>query len=274
MLVGNIVKLRVDRKDGVHAWLAHGNGDQWKVPISQLDDHHPSETVEAFIYTDSQGQSVATTSKPLATLHQCANLKVTSLADGGAFLHWGIEKELLLPFAEQRRPLQPGQSECVWVYLDNSGRLAASSKLDLRLPDTSDKLHSGEQVSLLVYQRTDLGFKCVINHHTRGLLFKDEVFKSIKPGDTLTGFIKQIRADGRIDLTLQKRDAHSRNDLTDKIMQLLSESDGNLALHDKSPPEDIYATFNVSKKAFKKALSTLYKQRKISIHADSISLAE
>jgi predicted RNA-binding protein (virulence factor B family) len=274
MLVGNIVNLSVDREDGVHAWLVHANGDEWKVPVSQLEDHHTGKSVKAFIYTEAQGQSVATTSMPLATLHQCANLKVTSLAEGGAFLDWGIEKELLLPFAEQRRPLQPGQSECVWVYLDNSGRLAASSKLDLRLPETSDTLRSGEAVSLLAYQRTDLGFKCVINHQTRGLLFKDEIFKPVKPGDALTGYIKQIRTDGRIDLTLQKRDVKSRNELTDKIIDLLKAQDGTLKLHDKSPPEEIYATFNVSKKVFKKALSTLYKQRKISIHADSISLVE
>jgi len=276
MLVGTIIKLRIARSDGVNAWLEHGN-EQWQVPcsqLSQLADTSIGVELDGFIYTDSQGQTVATTTMPLATIHQCANLKVSSLAEGGAFLQWGIEKELLLPFAEQRRPLQPGQNECVTVYLDNSGRLAASSKLDLRLPDTSTELTHNQEVSLLVYQRTDLGYKAVINHKTRGLIFNDEIFKPIKPGQTLTGFIKRIRDDGRIDLSLRAKDKQSRQALTDKILEHLKAEGGTSALHDKSPPDAIYEQFNVSKKEFKKALSTLYKQRKININADSVSLSE
>ncbi len=272
MLVGNIIKVRITSNDGVHAWLTHSSGEQWKLPVSELVGAPDTENIEVFIYTDSQGQPVATTGRPLATIHQCANLKVTSLAEGGAFLHWGIEKELLLPFAEQRRPLQPGQSECVRVYLDNSGRLAATSKLDLRLPDTSSSLKPGQAVSLLVYQRTELGLKAVINHETRGLIFKDEVLNEINPGQTVDGFIKRIREDGRIDLSLQKRDAKSRQELTERIIDHLQAEGGRSHLHDKSPPDEIYAAFNVSKKVFKKALSTLYKQRKICINADSITL--
>lgn len=274
MFVGNIIKVRVTRNDGVDAQVEHESGEQWRVSASKLGNVAPDAQIDAFIYTDSQGQSVASLRTPLATIHQCANLKVSSLAEGGAFLQWGIEKELLLPFAEQRRPLLPDQYECVTVYLDNSGRLAASSKLDLRLPDTSENLKSGQEVSLLIYQSTDLGFKAVINNETRGLLFKDEIFKPIKPGQTVTGYIKRIRDDGRIDLTLQAKNNKSRQALTDKILEHLEAEGGTSTLHDKSPPEEIYAAFNVSKKEFKKALSTLYKQRKISIDADSVSLSE
>ena len=282
MFVGNIIKVRVISNDGVDAHLEHKSGEQWRVSSSKLDDAMPHSNpdaeldveLDAFIYTDSQGRSLATLKTPLAAIHQCANLKVSSLAEGGAFLQWGIEKELLLPFAEQRRPLLPDQYECVTVYLDNSGRLAASSKLDLRLPDTSEILRSGQKVTLLIYQKTDLGFKAVINNHARGLIFKDEIFTPIKPGQTVTGYIKRIREDGRFDLTLQAKDNKSRQALTDKILEHLEAAGGTSTLHDKSPPEEIYATFNVSKKDFKKALSTLYKQRKISINADSVSLSD
>ena len=278
MFVGNIIKVRIASNDGVDALLEHKSGEQWRVSSSKLIDAapeaKPGDELDAFIYTDSQGQPVASLKTPLATIYQCANLKVSSLAEGGAFLQWGIEKELLLPFAEQRRPLLPDQYECVTVYLDNSGRLAASSKLDLRLPDTSEILRQGQEVTLLVYQKTDLGFKAVINNHARGLIFKDEIFSPIKPGQTVTGYIKRIRDDGRFDLTLRKRDNNSQQALTDTILKHLAANGGTSSLHDKSPPEEIYATFNVSKKEFKKALSTLYKQRKISISADSVSLSE
>ncbi len=278
MFVGNIIKVRIASNDGVDALLEHKSGEQWRVSSSKLIDAAPEaklgDELDAFIYTDSQGQPVASLKTPLATIYQCANLKVSSLAEGGAFLQWGIEKELLLPFAEQRRPLLPDQYECVTVYLDNSGRLAASSKLDLRLPDTSEILRQGQEVTLLVYQKTDLGFKAVINNHARGLIFKDEIFSPIKPGQTVTGYIKRIRDDGRFDLTLRKRDNNSQQALTDTILKHLAANGGTSSLHDKSPPEEIYATFNVSKKEFKKALSTLYKQRKISISADSVSLSE
>ena len=278
MFVGNIIKVRIISNDGVDAHLEHKSGEQWRVSSSKLNDAAPeaklNDELDAFIYTDSQGQPVASLKTPLATIYQCAILKVSSLAEGGAFLQWGIEKELLLPFAEQRRPLLPDQYECVTVYLDNSGRLAASSKLDLRLPDTSDILRSGQEVTLLVYQKTDLGFKAVINNHARGLIFKDEIFTPIKPGQTVTGYIKRIRDDGRFDLSLRSKDNKSRQALTDTILDHLEACGGTSSLHDKSPPEEIYAAFNVSKKEFKKALSTLYKQRKISIDADSVSLSD
>ncbi|MEE9334853.1 MAG: S1-like domain-containing RNA-binding protein [Granulosicoccaceae bacterium] len=278
MFVGNIIKVRIVGNDGVDAHLEHKSGGQWRVSSSKLDDAMPNSELgmelNAFIYTDSQGKSLASLKTPLATIYQCANLKVSSLAEGGAFLQWGIEKELLLPFAEQRRPLLPNEYECVTVYLDNSGRLAASSKLDLRLPDTSEIIRLGQEVTLLVYQKTDLGFKAVINNHARGLIFKDEIFTPIKPGQTVTAYIKRIRDDGRFDLSLRSKDNKSRQALTATILEHLEASGGTSSLHDKSPPEEIYAAFNVSKKEFKKALSTLYKQRKISINADCVSLSK
>jgi len=276
--VGNIIKVRIISNDGVDAHLEHKSGEQWRISSSKLLEATPNaqldDELDAFVYTEAQGQSRVSLKTPLATIYQCANLKVSSLAEGGAFLQWGIEKELLLPFAEQRRPLQPDQYECVTVYLDNSGRLAASSKLDLRLPDTSEIIRQGQEVTLLVYQKTDLGYKAVINHHVRGLIFNDEIFSPIKPGQTVTGYIKRIREDGRFDLSLRSKNKKNQQALSDTILEYLKENGGTSTLHDKSPPEEIYATFNVSKKEFKRALSTLYKQRKISIKPDSVSLSE
>lgn len=244
------------------------------LPAKEAGTADPGDTLTAFIYTDSQGKPLATTRKPSAECGQCASLKVMDITNAGAFLDWGLEKNLLLPFAEQRRPLEIDRYETVLVYIDNSGRLAASSRLDHHLPETVTDYRPWQPVSILIYQRTDLGLKAVVDNRALGLLYKDEIFKQVRVGETHSGFVKRLRHDGRIDLALQPPSKQLQPDLTEHIMAYLDENGGVCTLNDKSTPEAIQAMFQVSKKNFKKALSTLYRERRIVIHSDRITLPD
>lgn len=244
------------------------------LPAKEAGNAQIGDTIEAFIYSDSTGNPLATTRKPQAMRGQCASLKVMDITNAGAFLDWGLEKNLLLPFAEQRRPLEAGRHETVLVYLDNSGRLAASSRLDHHLPETDTEYRPWQPVSLLIYQRTDLGLKAVVDNRVLGLLYKDEIFEAVRVGETRSGFIKRLRHDGRIDLSLQPPSKQLQPSLTEEIIAYLQQHEGVCALSDKSSPEAIQATFKVSKKNFKKAISTLYRERRIVIEAERITLVE
>lgn len=244
------------------------------LPAKEAGSADVGDILDIFIYTDASGQPLATTRKPLVQRDQCASLKVMDVTNAGAFLDWGLDKNLLLPFAEQRRPLEAGRYESVLVYVDNSGRLAASSRLDHHLPETVSDYRPWQAVSLLIYQRTDLGLKAVVDNRAIGLLYKDEIFKAVRVGESHSGFVKRLRHDGRIDLALQPPSKQLQPDLTEDIMAFLNTNNGVCMLSDKSSPEAIQAAFQVSKKNFKKALSTLYKQRRIVIETDRITLVD
>lgn len=289
MIIGINHKLHVSRTDPDTIWLSghvgetnnntesssgnSGSPAEIPLPFDEAPQARPGDEVDVFVYSDAQANPVATTKTPIAILGECACLKVRSTTELGAFLDWGIGKDLFLPFSEQRRPVQEGAKECVLVYLDNSGRLAASSRLDNHLVDTDEGFEAWQKVSLLIYQRTDLGFKAVINNRAIGLLYKDEIFSDVKVGQSTIGYIKRLRPDHRIDVALQPTNDQVKTDLTDTILQHINQHDGILLLTDKSAPEEIYSEFGVSKKNFKRALSALYKQRKIVIEADRVLLA-
>ncbi|MFK7855332.1 MAG: S1 RNA-binding domain-containing protein [Granulosicoccus sp.] len=244
------------------------------VPIAEARAANLGDRLTVFIHSDVDGKAVATARVPLVVRDQCASLKVVDITNAGAFLDWGLEKNLLLPFAEQRRPVDIGRYESVLVYMDNSGRLAASSRLDHHLPETADDFRPWQPVNLLIYQRTELGLKAVVDNRALGLLYKDEIFQSLRVGETHKGFIKRLRHDGRIDLAMQPPSKQLQPELTDKIMSYLLQNDGVCELSDKSSPDAIQAVFKVSKKNFKKALSTLYRERKIVIESDKIKLPD
>ena len=244
------------------------------LPAKEAGTADVGDKLDAFLYTDTQGKPLATTRQPVAECGQCASLKVMDITNAGAFLDWGLEKNLLLPFAEQRRPLEVGRHESILVYLDNSGRLAASSRIDHHLPETASDFRPWQAVSLLIYQRTDLGLKAVVDNRAIGLLYKDEIFKPVRVGESCTGFIKRQRHDGRIDLALQPLSKQLQPSLTEDIMAYLNTHGGVCQLSDKSSPDAVQAIFQVSKKNFKKALSTLYRERRIVIHADRITLPD
>lgn len=272
MIIGQTHDLCVSRTDPDTIWLDHPDAGDIPLPFNEAPKSLSGDSLRVFIYADSSAKPVATIKVPAALPGECACLKVRSVTELGAFLEWGIAKDLFLPFNEQRRPVQEGSFECVLVYLDNSGRLAATSRLDKHLPDDDDGFEAWQPVSLLVYQRTDLGFKAVIDNRAIGLLYKDEVFTSVKVGERVNGFVKRLRTDHRIDLALQPPSDQVKDNISDDILQYLNKHHGVSMLTDKSPPEVIYDTFGVSKKNFKRALSSLYKRRIINIESDRVVL--
>lgn len=271
MRKGYTQRLTCQRVDAGRAWLGDREEDVAAL-VETTDLPDVGNTLEAFVFTDAAGNPLATRQRPLVERGGCAALKVVANGPGGVFLDWGLDKHLLLPFAEQRRPLEIGQTESVLVYLDNSGRLAASSRLDHHLKERPEGFRPWQTVDLLVYQRTDLGYKAVADNRAIGLIFTSDVFQTVRPGMRLPGWIKRIRDDGRLDLALQPPAREITDPLAERVIAWLSDNGGVGYLTDKSSPEAIQAEFQVSKKNFKRALSALYKQRRIALEPDRVVL--
>jgi predicted RNA-binding protein (virulence factor B family) len=233
-----------------------------------------SDDLEVFIYLNAEGDPVPTTHPPAVELGQVAWLKVIDANNLGAFVDWGLPKDLFIPFAEQQHPLSRGSHTLVRVYQDNQGRLAGSTRIDHWIKDDSQGLKQGEKVSLVIADKTELGFKAVINHKCWGLLYENELFRRIRKGQVVDGYIKRIREDGKVDLSLdQPGFSRDRMDIvSNAILASLQENAGFLALTDKSPPAEIHAAFGVSKKVFKQALGALYKQHRIALESTGIRL--
>lgn len=235
---------------------------------TQVDD-----TIEAFIYLDSEDRLVATTEKPLAMVEEFALLKVVSVTPVGAFLDWGLPKDLFVPFREQRQEMEEGRKYLVYVYLDtNSKRIAASSKIESYLDNIPVDYDENEEVDLIIVNETDLGYNAIIDNSHLGIIYKNEVFQELNPGDKVKGFIKKIRTDGKIDLRLDKMGYEKISEFVDKIIVELQKNKGFIPLTDKSSPEDIYRTFKISKKNFKAAVGALYKKRFIALEENGIRL--
>lgn len=231
--------------------------------------------LEAFIYLDSEDRLLATTEKPLAQVEEFALLEVVSVTSVGAFLNWGLPKDLFVPFCEQRQPMEEGKKYLVYLYLDvNSKRIAASSKIEQFLDNIPVDYDENEDVDLIIVNETDLGYNAIIDNSHLGILYKNEVFQPLKPGDKVQGYIKKIRTDGKIDLRLEKIGYEKISGFTDKIIFELEHKGGFLPLNDKSTPEEIYKAFKISKKNFKVAIGALYKKRLITIADDGIRLVK
>jgi predicted RNA-binding protein (virulence factor B family) len=221
--------------------------------------------VNVFVMLDSEDRLTATTDKPLAMVDEFANLRVVSVTGIGAFLDWGMPKDLFVPFREQKIKMHEGQLYLVRIYFDRtSGRLAATSKLDKFLDKVEAKFETGEKVDLMIGAKTDLGYKAIVNGTHWGVIFHNEVFTPLPRGSKIEGFIKQVREDGKIDLCLQKPGYEKVTDLTSVILDYIKQQGGFMPVTDKNPPEEIYALFGVSKKTYKKAIGALYKKRLIS----------
>ncbi|MFH1261830.1 MAG: S1-like domain-containing RNA-binding protein [Pseudomonadota bacterium] len=230
------------------------------------------EILGVFIYHDSEDRLIATTETPRAMVGEFALLKVVAVTPVGAFLDWGLSKDLFLPFAEQTTPPRVGQEVAVYIYLDKSNRISASMKLEKHMDKSVGDFKEGQGVDLTIASRTDLGFSAIIGKRRVGLLFDNEIFQALQPGQEIRGFIKKLRNDGKIDLTLQRAGYKVANELGTKILGLLKQKKGFLELNDKTPAETIYRLFGVSKKKFKMALGGLYKKRLITIEKDGIRL--
>ena len=222
------------------------------------------DEVEVFVYLDSEDRLTATPDKPKAQVGDYALLRCKEVAAVGAFLDWGVAKDLFIPFREQRVKMRQGESYLVHIYFDNaSERIVGSSKIDKFLEKSKRFYKNGEEVDLKVWQKSDLGYKCIINNERWGMIFFNEVFQSLQRGELLKGFIKNVRPDGRIDLSLQKPGYEKVTKLTDVILNYIKSQGGFMPITDKNPPEEIYAVFKVSKKTYKKAIGALYKQRMV-----------
>lgn len=229
-------------------------------------------SIDVFLYLDSEDQLIATTERPLIKVGEVAQMRVVAVTKVGAFLNWGLKKDLLVPFAEQAVPMQQDYSYLVYCFVDKSNRIVASSKLDKFIGKTTPQLKAGDEVSIVVAEPTDLGFKVVVNNEHWGLLYKDQVFKQLRRGYQCKAYVNKLRSDGKIDLLLDKPGYGKTLDLTGQILQKLSDNDGVLLLSDKSSPEAIYALFGVSKKVYKQAIGALFKEGKIIISETKIEL--
>jgi hypothetical protein len=229
-------------------------------------------SVEVFLYLDSEDQLIATTEKPLVMVGQVAQMKVVATTKVGAFLNWGLKKDLLVPFAEQNVPMQQDYSYLVYCLVDKSNRIVASSKLDKFIGKTTPEYQAGQEVDIIVAEPTDLGYKVVVDHQHWGLLYKDQIFKPLRRGYSCKAYVQKVRSDGKLDLILDKPGYAKTLDLTGQILQKLQQQGGELPLSDKSSPEDIYAAFGVSKKVFKQAIGALFKEQKIEITPQAIKL--
>lgn len=231
------------------------------------------ETITVFVYTDSEDRPIATTLTPKAQRDEFAYLDVVDVTGVGAFLDIGLEKDLLVPYKEQSRPMDAGYAYVVFLYLDEqTNRLVASSKLNKFLDPDVSALEEGNEVELLAYELTDLGVNVIIDNRYRGLLYENELFKPVYVGDRTTGYIRRVRDDGRVDVSLQKPGYQNVEPNAQRILDILKAQNGFLPLSDNSQPELIYKTLEMSKKTFKKAIGALYRERQIRIETDGIHL--
>ena len=232
------------------------------------------DELNVFLYLDNEERLVATTQQPLAQVGDFACLRVAWVNQYGAFLDWGLMKDLFVPFREQRERMEVGRSYVVHVHLDEeSYRIVASAKVERYLSvDERPPFHSGDEVDVLVWKRTDLGYKVIVDNRYAGLLFENQVFRPLRVGDKMQAYVRQVRPDGKIDLALQREGRGKVADFSEELLEYIRRNQGRIQLTDKSPAEEIYATFGVSKKTFKQAVGDLYKRRLIRLEADGIRL--
>lgn len=230
------------------------------------------DELSVFVYLDSENRLTATTQKPIAQVGDFASFKVVSNEASGAFLDWGLAKDLFLPFSEQSRRLRVGDFVIAYVYIDNTDRLAASMRLDRNLTNSAEGLAENQEVEILVAAKTDLGYKAIIANKIWGIIYFNEVFKDLPLGTRTKAFIKKLRQDGKIDLSLQRIGHQAADDIAPLILKKLKDNKGFLEINDKTSAELIYEMFGVSKKKYKMALGSLYKQRLITVSDDGIRL--
>lgn len=232
------------------------------------------DVLDVFLYLDQQERLIATTLQPKAQVGEFACLAVNWVNNFGAFLDWGLEKDLFVPFREQKQKMQKGHSYIVHLHVDKETfRIVASAKVEHWLSKDIPPYRAGDQVDVLVWQKTELGFKVIADNQFPGLIYDSDVFRELRSGDRLTAYVKQVRGDGKLDLTLQRQGQQGVADFSTVLLEHIRSNGGVVPLGDKSQPEEIYALFGVSKKVFKKAVGDLYKQRLITIEPQELRLA-
>lgn len=275
--IGRTCQLKVNRQVEFGFYL--DGGEQYGevlLPNGEIRpdiDVHIGEPLEVFLYLDTEERIVATTHMPLAQVGDFAYLEVAWVNNFGAFLHWGPLKDLFVPFREQKMKMMKGHSYIVHVHLDpETYRIMASAKVEHFLSQDFPPYRTGDQVELLIWQKTDLGLKAIVDGRYGGLLYDTQMFRSLRTGDRVKGYISQVRPDGKLDLSLQCPGQRGVEDFSAQLLRHLQMNGGQTPLGDKSPAEEVYALFGVSKKVFKKAVGDLYRQRLIEISDTGIRL--
>lgn len=274
--IGKTQQLAVLRSLEIGFRLDGGELGEILLPVSQAPEGiSPGDSIEVFIYCDTKGRPIASAKLPSVECNQFALLHVAAISDVGAFMHWGLPKDLLVPFREQKTRMAPTKSYIVYVYIDEkTNRIVGSSRLDRFLDKTPPAYEVGQQVDIIVHKRTDMGHTAIINHAHTGLIYENEVFRPLRYGQKTSAYINKIREDGKIDLTLYQPGHQKVDDFSERVLEMLTMQGGFLPLTDKSSPNEIYRIFGVSKKVFKKAIGALYKKRLISIEKNGIALNE
>ena len=271
--IGEYHTLKIDRETKVGLFLVNETDDVLLPNKYVPNDYKIGDDLTVFVYLDHEERPVATTLKPFITLNSFAVLKVNYINKFGAFLNWGMEKDLFVPFKEQARPMEKDKRYIVTMYLDKqTGRLAASSKINQFLDKEPLDVEVGQEVDLMISHITEIGINVIINGKFRGLAYQNEVFETVSPGYKTKGYIKTIRPDGKIDVSFQKQGFEAIDDFSQQVLEALKQNDGVLRLNDNSHPEEIKSVLKMSKKTFKKAIGSLYKQKLIDINNDGIQL--
>lgn len=272
--LGKFNQLEVVKQVDFGMYLDGGEEGEILLPTRYVpEDCKVGDWLNVFLYLDNEERLIATTLTPLVQVGEFACLEVSWVNQFGAFLNWGLMKDLFVPFSEQKMKMQVGNKYVIHAYIDDeSFRIVASAKVDRYLSKEKAPYQPGEEVNILIWQKTDLGFKAIIENMYSGLLYDSEIFQTLHTGDTLKAYIKQVRKDGKIDLILQKPGFEKVDDFSKTLYHYIADHGGRIGLNDKSPAEEIYDVFGVSKKTFKKAVGDLYKKRLILLHEDGIEL--
>ncbi len=272
--LGKFNNLSILRETSVGLFLGDDDGTDILLPNKyKPDSYQIGDKLDVFCYLDHQERPVATTLKPYVQRDRFALLRVAEVNEIGAFMDWGLEKHLLVPFKEQRFKMVEGQSYVVYCYLDEvTFRLVASNKLDKFLSNNTLDLEVGEEVTVLLTRESDLGWDVIVNNTHKGLIYANEIFKKLAVGDKLRAYVKKIREDQKLDISLQPIGIAVIEPSSQKIIDFLKDNDGYMELNDKSSPEAIKDTFEMSKKTFKKALGSLYKDKVILLKDDGVYL--
>ncbi|MDD2437316.1 MAG: S1-like domain-containing RNA-binding protein [Massilibacteroides sp.] len=272
--IGNYNTLKIVKDLDFGVYLDGGDGQEILLPARYVPKNiKPGDEVEVFIYHDNEGRLIATTARPYATVGEFKFMRVKMLSQVGAFLDWGIMKDLLVPFKEQKIAMCEGRWYLVYVRLDHvSQRIMASARIDKFLNNTPPDYKINQEVDILIADETEIGYKVIINNAHWGLIYHDEVFQRLEKGERRKAYVKAIREDEKIDISLTKLGYEKIDGVISVILDALKAQGGFLAVHDKSEPELIYALFRCSKKNFKQAIGALYKQKRIDIEKDGIRL--
>lgn len=274
LFIGKYNYLTIERVTSVGMFLSDVEGEEVLLPNQYItDEMQVGDQIKVFVYLDSEDRPVATTQTPKIVRNEFAYLEVKDVSEHGAFLDWGLIKDLFVPFREQSKPMEIGEGYVVFLYLDQkTQRLLASAKIDKFLESERLTVSEGDEVDLLIWQKTDLGYNVVVNQYHKGLIYANEVFQALQIGDSLKGYVKKIREENKLDISLQKTGYEVVEPVAKQILEEIEKGKGFLALSDNSSPEEIYQKLKISKKVFKKAIGGLYRQGMIRMTDDGIYL--